>query len=66
MTGYRVAVVGGYRCGRLHHAPPYAERDHCARVVVINYPPQSSTGGTIITSYGAVVGEPGSDLPSQG
>ncbi len=38
----------------------------CRRVVVIDYPHRSKTGGVIITSYGAVVGEPGSDLPSQG
>lgn len=38
----------------------------CARVVVIQYPKGSSTGGNIITSYGAVVDEPGSPLPSQG
>jgi len=42
---------------------------NCARVVVISYPVRFSkklTGGKVITSYGAVVGEPGSDLPSQG
>jgi hypothetical protein len=37
----------------------------CARVVVINYPPKSSRAGNIITSYGAVVGEPWPNLPSQ-
>ncbi len=38
----------------------------CRRVVVIDPPSKSRSGGEIITSYGAVVGEPGSPLPSQG
>jgi len=37
----------------------------CRRVVVIDYPVQSRSGGEIISSYGAVVGEPGSPLPNQ-
>ncbi len=52
---------------RIYEGSRYTQNaTNCARVVVISYPPRSSTGGTIITSYGAVVGEPGSDLPSQG
>ncbi len=52
---------------RIYEGSRYTQNaTNCLRVVVINYPPRSSTGGPIITSYRAVVGEPGSDLPSQG
>jgi len=67
ITTTQVTKKSGRFIKRIYEGSRYTQNaTNCARVVVISYPPRSSTGGTIITSYGAVVGEPGSDLPSQG
>jgi len=66
VTTTKVKVKKRFFIKRVYEGSRYTQNaTTCVRVVVINYPLRSSTGGNIITSYGAVVNEPGSPLDSQ-